>query len=131
MVIEDGAKLANMIKEAAAQVNVRVLLQSGWTKYGADYEMISEQVMVIGPMPHDYLFTQVCAVIHHGGAGTTSAGLRAGLPTFICPFFGDQFFWAEMMFRSKAGPRGYVIIDNNFHQLFIFHLIIDYFILSW
>jgi hypothetical protein len=62
--------------------------------------------MVIGPMPHDYLFTQVCAVIHHGGAGTTSAGLRAGLPTFICPFFGDQFFWAEMMFRSKAGPKG-------------------------
>lgn len=46
------------------------------------------------------------AVIHHGGAGTTSAGLRAGNPTFICPFFGDQHFWAEMVHRAGAGPSG-------------------------
>lgn len=45
-------------------------------------------------------------MIHHGGAGTTSAGLRAGNPTFICPFFGDQHFWAEMVYRAGAGPRG-------------------------
>jgi hypothetical protein len=48
----------------------------------------------------------VSAIIHHGGAGTTAAGLRAGKPTFICPFFGDQHFWAEMIFRAGAGPRG-------------------------
>jgi len=45
-------------------------------------------------------------VVHHGGAGTTSAGLRAGLPTLVCPFFGDQHFWAEMVFRAGVGPRG-------------------------
>ncbi len=45
-------------------------------------------------------------MVHHGGAGTTSAGLRAGNPTFICPFFGDQHFWAEMVCRSGAGPPG-------------------------
>lgn len=56
--------------------------------------------------PHDWLFQQVSAVIHHGGAGTTSAGLRAGNPTFICPFFGDQHFWGEMVYRSGAGPPG-------------------------
>jgi hypothetical protein len=45
-------------------------------------------------------------VIHHGGAGTTAAGLRAGNPTFICPFFGDQHFWAAMVARAGAGPPG-------------------------
>lgn len=46
-------------------------------------------------VPHDWLFPQVAAVVHHGGAGTTAAGLRAGIPTVIKPFFGDQFFWAS------------------------------------
>ena len=50
--------------------------------------------------------SKVCGVVHHGGAGTTSAGLRGGNPTFICPFFGDQHFWAAMIFRAGAGPKG-------------------------
>ena len=44
------------------------------------------------------------AVCHHGGAGTTAAGLRAGKPTIIVPFFGDQFFWGSMISKSGAGP---------------------------
>jgi len=60
----------------------------------------------VGPMSHDWLLPKMMAVCHHGGAGTTSAGLRYGKPTFICPFFGDQHFWAEMIFRAGAGPRG-------------------------
>jgi sterol 3beta-glucosyltransferase len=47
----------------------------------------------------------VTAVCHHGGAGTTAAGLRAGKPTIIVPFFGDQFFWGTMISRSGAGPN--------------------------
>ena len=47
---------------------------------------------------------QVCAVIHHGGAGTTAAGLLAAKPTFVCPFFGDQFMWGEMVRRAGCGP---------------------------
>ena len=43
-------------------------------------------------------------MVHHGGAGTTAAGLRYGKPTLVCPFFGDQFFWGEMVSRSGAGP---------------------------
>ena len=42
---------------------------------------------------------------HHGGAGTTAAGLRAGKPTIIVPFFGDQFFWGNVIEKSGAGPR--------------------------
>ncbi len=45
------------------------------------------------------------AVCHHGGAGTTAAGLRAGKPTIIVPFFGDQFFWGNIIEKSGAGPR--------------------------
>jgi sterol 3beta-glucosyltransferase len=45
------------------------------------------------------------AVVHHGGAGTTMAGLRAGKPTVICPFFGDQPFWGQMVLRAGAGPE--------------------------
>lgn len=63
-------------------------------------------IINIPPQPHDWLFQHVSAVIHHGGAGTTSAGLRAGNSTFICPFFGDQHFWAEMVYRAGAGPPG-------------------------
>jgi hypothetical protein len=46
----------------------------------------------------------VVAVCHHGGAGTTAAGLRAGKPTIIVPFFGDQFFWGSMISKSGVGP---------------------------
>lgn len=106
MVIDDPDSLVSIIKGAAATVNCRIVLQSGWTKYAEDNTAISEHVFVVGNMPHDYLFQQVSAVVHHGGAGTTSAGLRAGNPTFICPFFGDQHFWAEMVHRSGAGPAG-------------------------
>jgi sterol 3beta-glucosyltransferase len=55
--------------------------------------------------PHDWLFPQCAAVIHHGGAGTTGAGLRAGRPTLICPFFGDQPFWGDRVWKLGAGPR--------------------------
>jgi UDP:flavonoid glycosyltransferase YjiC (YdhE family) len=47
----------------------------------------------------------VAAVVHHGGAGTTAAGLRAGVPTVVIPFFGDQPFWAWRVYELGAGPK--------------------------
>ena len=117
MVIENPSRIAEIVKVAAAKVGCRMLLQSGWTKWGPDNETISKEVMVVGAMPHDWLFDQVSGVIHHGGAGTTSAGLRAGNPTFICPFFGDQHFWAEMVSRAGAGPPGCRIRDLTVDKL--------------
>jgi sterol 3beta-glucosyltransferase len=55
-------------------------------------------------MPHDWLFPQVAAVVHHGGAGTTGAALRAGRPMMICPFVGDQFFWGRRVKVLGVGP---------------------------
>lgn len=54
--------------------------------------------------PHDWLFKHVTCVVHHGGAGTTAAGITAGRPTVIVPFFGDQPFLGAMVARAGAGP---------------------------
>ena len=59
---------------------------------------------MLGNVPHDWLFQRVSCVVHHGGAGTTAAGIKAGKPTLIVPFFGDQPFWGAMVARAKAGP---------------------------
>ena len=60
---------------------------------------------MLGNTPHDWLFKQVSAVVHHGGAGTTAIGLRLGRPTVIVPFFGDQAFWGRMVHAAGAGPE--------------------------
>eukprot|EP00595_Chromulina_sp_UTEXLB2642_P003086 CAMPEP_0196763528 /NCGR_PEP_ID=MMETSP1095-20130614/4257_1 /TAXON_ID=96789 ORGANISM="Chromulina nebulosa, Strain UTEXLB2642" /NCGR_SAMPLE_ID=MMETSP1095 /ASSEMBLY_ACC=CAM_ASM_000446 /LENGTH=1269 /DNA_ID=CAMNT_0042116921 /DNA_START=178 /DNA_END=3987 /DNA_ORIENTATION=- len=77
----------------------------------------SRDAMLIGPCPHSWLFTKVSAVIHHGGAGTTSAGLVAGLPTWICPFFGDQHFWGEIVLRRGLGPAPCPILELTLSRI--------------
>ncbi len=62
-------------------------------------------VYVLDAAPHEWLFPQMAAVVHHGGAGTTAAGLRAGVPSLICPFFGDQPFWGRRVALLGAGPQ--------------------------
>ena len=66
---------------------------------GEDGEDNKNLIYSLGNCPHDWLFGHCRGVIHHGGAGTVAAGLRAGKPTFICPFFGDQFFWGQVVYR--------------------------------
>jgi sterol 3beta-glucosyltransferase len=61
--------------------------------------------LVIEAAPHDWLFPQCSVVVHHGGAGTTAAGLRAGKPTVIVPFFGDQYFWGRTVAAMGLGPH--------------------------
>lgn len=64
----------------------------------------SRAVCRAADVPHEWLFPQLAGVIHHGGAGTTAAGLRAGVPNLICPSFGDQFYWGERVRSLGAGP---------------------------
>jgi len=101
MIIKDTAALSDIIMEAARSAQVRVVVQSNWSKLTTSNE---PNCMDIGGCPHDWLLPKCSAVIHHGGAGTTAAGLRYGLPTFVCPFFADQFMWASMVERAKVGP---------------------------
>jgi len=60
---------------------------------------------MIGSVPFDWLFPRMAAVVHHGGAGTTSMGLRAGIPSIITPFMGDQPFWGQRVHELGVGPK--------------------------
>ena len=99
----DPERLTNIIIEALQRANVRGLLATGWG--GLDTKELPETIFKIEEGPHDWLFSRVAAIVHHGGAGTTAAGLRAGRPTVICPFMGDQPFWGERVHALGVGPK--------------------------
>ncbi len=68
--------------------------------------MASPEVVEIEGAPHDRLFPRMAAVVHHGGAGTTAEGLRAGRPTAVFPSnFGDQLFWGRRVHALGVGPE--------------------------
>jgi sterol 3beta-glucosyltransferase len=67
-------------------------------------DMQADHVHLVEGAPHDALFPMMSACVHHGGAGTTAASLRAGKPTVICPFFGDQPFWGRRVEELGVGP---------------------------
>lgn len=102
MVIQDPRGVTKMIIEAAEQAHVRVLIQSSWSDMAGDLT-IPDNIFFLGSCPHDWLMPRVSAVVHHGGAGTTAAGLLAGKPTFIVPFFGDQPFWGRAVLDAGVG----------------------------
>jgi sterol 3beta-glucosyltransferase len=81
----------------------RGLLLTGWG--GMAQQPSSPNVFFIENIPHSWLFPRVAAVVHHGGAGTTGAGLRAGIPSLLTPFGGDQFAWADLVVKSGVGPK--------------------------
>ncbi|MEJ2602518.1 MAG: glycosyltransferase [Gammaproteobacteria bacterium] len=98
----DPAQTTKIVLEAIARTGRRCVLVTGWG--GLVPENVTDNVYVIDAVPYDWLLPQVAATVHHGGAGTTAAGLRAGRPTVICPFFGDQPFWGRRVQELGAGP---------------------------
>ena len=99
----DPKRLTQIIVDALQQANVRGLLATGWG--GLSAADLPATIFKIEQAPHAWLFPRVAAVVHHGGAGTTAAGLRAGRPTVICPFMGDQPFWGERVHSLGVGPK--------------------------
>jgi sterol 3beta-glucosyltransferase len=95
--------LLNIVLQALFRSKQRAVLLTGWT--GIYDVKLSDQIYAIEEVPHDWLFSRMAAVVHHGGAGTTAAGLRAGIPNVIIPFFADQGFWAGRVIELGAGPR--------------------------
>ncbi|KAJ4316704.1 hypothetical protein N0V94_005317 [Neodidymelliopsis sp. IMI 364377] len=104
IVVDDPNAMTKMIMDAVKITGRRALVSKGWGGLGADELGIPEGVFMLGNCPHDWLFKKVSAVVHHGGAGTTAAGIAAGRPTVVVPFFGDQPFWGAMVARAGAGP---------------------------
>ena len=104
IVVDDPEALTRLIFQAVKSAGVRAIVSKGWSGVGGNDD-VPEDVYLIGNCPHDWLFQRVSAVVHHGGAGTTAAGIAAGRPTVVVPFFGDQPFWGEMVARAGAGPE--------------------------
>ncbi|OCT51454.1 sterol 3beta-glucosyltransferase [Cladophialophora carrionii] len=104
IVVDDPNAMTKMIFEAIKKTGQRAIVSKGWGGLGASELGIPEGVFMIGNCPHDWLFQRVSCVVHHGGAGTTAAGILAGRPTVVVPFFGDQPFWGSMTARAGAGP---------------------------
>ena len=96
-----GARLAPIVREALRAAGVRGLVQSGWAGMDAG---TSDDVLTIGDVPHEWLLPKVAAVVHHAGAGTTAATLRAGVPSVPTPVFADQPLWAQRLVALGAAP---------------------------
>lgn len=101
IVIDDPAALTKTVVDSVLKADVRCVLSKGWSdrlnpKDASKPEVpLPPEIFQIQAAPHDWLFKQMDAAVHHGGSGTTGASLRAGIPTIIKPFFGDQFFFAS------------------------------------
>ncbi|KAF2833730.1 UDP-Glycosyltransferase/glycogen phosphorylase [Ophiobolus disseminans] len=104
IVLKDPDAMTELIFEAVKATGQRVLLSKGWGGIGGDDLHVPDNVFMLGNVPHDWLFKHVSCVVHHGGAGTMAAGITAGRPTLVVPFFGDQPFWGAMIARAGAGP---------------------------
>lgn len=110
IVIDDPKDLTQEIFSAIKATGTRAILSAGWGGlFAPNSPNVPNGVLILdketGNVPHDWLFNQVSAVCHHGGAGTVSAGLKAGKPTIVVPFFGDQPFWGAMIAKAGAGPE--------------------------
>lgn len=105
IVVKDPTAFTKLIFEAVKLAGVRALVSKGWGGIGAEELGVPDSVMLLGDTPHDWLFTRVAAVVHHGGAGTTAAGISAGKPTVVVPFFGDQPWWGAQIATAGAGPE--------------------------
>ncbi|KAG0476923.1 hypothetical protein HPP92_013764 [Vanilla planifolia] len=116
MPIKDAKKITFIILRALEETGQRGIIARGWGDLGIVSE-VSSNLFLIDDCPHDWLFPRCNAVVHHGGAGTTAAGLRAGCPTTIVPFFGDQFFWGERVHSRGVGPAPIPISELNVERL--------------
>ena len=94
--------MTHLLVDALVQSGQRGLLYRGWGDLGNI--RLPPTVLAIDATPHDWLFACCSAVVHHGGAGTTAATLRAGLPSVVVPVFGDQLLWAERLQSLGASP---------------------------
>ncbi|AMD19532.1 HCL619Cp [Eremothecium sinecaudum] len=109
IVVKDPAKMTAAVIEAVVKADVYCILNKGWSERLADPAAtylgvdLPPCIYNAGTVPHDWLFPQIDAAVHHGGSGTTGATMRAGLPSVIKPFFGDQYFYATRIEDIGAG----------------------------
>lgn len=114
MVNRDKERINRIVRESLKQTGNRGIILSGWSGI---QESPTRDLLYLEATPHDWLLPRCKLVIHHGGAGTTAAGLRAGIPNIVIPFMGDQPFWGDRIHAIGAGPRPILVKDLSVEKL--------------
>lgn len=99
----DPTRTVQMVAEALKRIGRRGILARGWS--GAQVSDVPNYLQVLDHTSHTWLFPRMAAVVHHGGAGTTAAGLRAGVPSLIIPHMADQPFWGRRVHHLGVGVK--------------------------
>ncbi|MGV8875097.1 MAG: glycosyltransferase [Rhodococcus sp. (in: high G+C Gram-positive bacteria)] len=106
MPVPDPAALLRMIDTVVERLGVRALVCAGWSDLISAESIAARSnpnIMIVESVDHSTVFPRCLAAVHHGGAGTTAASARAGLPTLVCWFSADQPFWGAALRRIGAG----------------------------
>jgi UDP:flavonoid glycosyltransferase YjiC (YdhE family) len=98
----DPQETGRLVLEALARAGQRAVILSGWS--GLHAADLPASAIAVDSVPFPWLFPRCAGVVHHGGAGTTAAGLRAGVPSVVVPFFADQPFWGRRVAKLGVGP---------------------------
>lgn len=96
-------QVTRIVIDAVRECGRRAVLLSGWAGIGNSEP--GDSIYRLEAAPHEWLYPRVAAAVHHGGAGSTAASLRAGVPTVIVPHLGDQPFWGQRVYALGAGPK--------------------------
>ncbi|MBA2810965.1 glycosyltransferase family 1 protein [Streptomyces sp. KM273126] len=99
--VPDAERLSGQVVRALRAAGLRGVIQRGWGELRGD----GDDMLTIGEVPHSLLFPHMAAVVHHGGAGTTAAGLRAGVPAVPVPIQFDEGFWAARLVALGVAPQ--------------------------
>ncbi|MFT3894894.1 MAG: glycosyltransferase, partial [Anaerolineales bacterium] len=94
----------DLVIDALKRSGQRGILATGWNGMTKRNDL-PETIFMLESAPHSWLFPRMAAVVHHGGAGTTAAGFRAGVPSIIIPHSNDQFAWARRAYELGVGPK--------------------------
>jgi sterol 3beta-glucosyltransferase len=98
----DPERTGRTIVEAVRLAGVRAVVATGWGGIGTSHD--NENILFLKDVPHDWLFSRVSVVVHHGGSGTSGAALAAGRPQVVCPFFVDQPYFAQRIHQLGVAP---------------------------
>lgn len=114
MVNRNAEKIHRIVRESLTRSGQRGVILSGW---GRVNQPSSKNLLYLDAVSHDWLLPRCKMIIHHGGAGTTSAGLRAGIPNIVVPFTADQPFWGRRVHAVGAGPKPILVNDLSVEKL--------------
>lgn len=99
----DALESASLFVNAIQQADVRAIIQ-GW-EAGIKQLTLPPNIYATGSLSHSWLLPHCAGVVHHGGYGTTSACLRAGIPALVIPHIADQFYWGQRVHELGVGPQ--------------------------